>query len=249
MALRRRLRPNLAGVLATLFFAPLLFSLGLWQYQRGEEKAALFAQYDQLESAPEATFSELGVDIAEAGNRFRPVRIDRLTWVPGVPDIVLSNRLFRGQTGVWLFRAAKLPNDDAWLLINLGWLPSDRGASTPNVPIPSSPEGPLLGRIAGWPEVGIRIGNIDDLKPRQGRVVTPYLDAELAERWLSHPVQAVTIQLTEQATPWVRSWRPDLLPPSRHYGYSVQWFALFITLLVIFVVMSWRRGRRMESAT
>ena len=34
---------------------------------------------------------------------------------------------------------------------------------------------------------------------------------------------------------------PNTLPPQRHLGYAVQWFALALAALAIFVVLHWRK--------
>jgi surfeit locus 1 family protein len=39
----------------------------------------------------------------------------------------------------------------------------------------------------------------------------------------------------------VRNWAPPGFPPMRHIGYAVQWFALALTLFVIYVVTNTRR--------
>ena len=42
---------------------------------------------------------------------------------------------------------------------------------------------------------------------------------------------------------YVRSWAPPGFPPMRHIGYAVQWFALALTLLAIYVVTNIGKGR------
>jgi cytochrome oxidase assembly protein ShyY1 len=41
---------------------------------------------------------------------------------------------------------------------------------------------------------------------------------------------------------FVRHWSAPGFPPMRHIAYAVQWFALALTLLVIYVVTNLRRG-------
>ena len=36
---------------------------------------------------------------------------------------------------------------------------------------------------------------------------------------------------------------PNTLPPQRHLGYAVQWFGLALTVLVVALVLEWRRRR------
>jgi surfeit locus 1 family protein len=41
---------------------------------------------------------------------------------------------------------------------------------------------------------------------------------------------------------YVRNWSAPGFPPMRHLGYAVQWFALALTLAVIYVVTNLRRA-------
>ena len=59
------------------------------------------------------------------------------------------------------------------------------------------------------------------------------------------PVES-RILLLDASSPdgYQRNWRPSVgFPPERHLGYAIQWFALAVTLIVIFVALS------LESAT
>jgi surfeit locus 1 family protein len=40
---------------------------------------------------------------------------------------------------------------------------------------------------------------------------------------------------------YVRNWTPPGFPPMRHIGYAVQWFALALTLAVIYIVTNTRK--------
>jgi surfeit locus 1 family protein len=40
---------------------------------------------------------------------------------------------------------------------------------------------------------------------------------------------------------YLRNWSPPGLPPLRHLGYAVQWFALAVALVVIYVVTNTRK--------
>ena len=37
---------------------------------------------------------------------------------------------------------------------------------------------------------------------------------------------------------------PNTLPPARHLGYAVQWFALALATLVVAGVLTWRRRKQ-----
>jgi surfeit locus 1 family protein len=56
-------------------------------------------------------------------------------------------------------------------------------------------------------------------------------------------VSAADLILLDAGEPdgYVRNWAPPGFPPMRHIGYAVQWFALALTLFVIYVVTNLRR--------
>ncbi|MEM8984954.1 MAG: SURF1 family cytochrome oxidase biogenesis protein, partial [Pseudomonadota bacterium] len=41
-----------------------------------------------------------------------------------------------------------------------------------------------------------------------------------------------------------RDWQPTGLPPERHLGYAVQWFALALTLVILWFVFSLKKHER-----
>jgi surfeit locus 1 family protein len=56
--------------------------------------------------------------------------------------------------------------------------------------------------------------------------------------------QAADLVLLDPGEPdgYVRNWSAPGFPPMRHLGYAVQWFALALTLAVIYVVTNLRRS-------
>nr|MDQ2972370.1 SURF1 family protein [Pseudomonadota bacterium] len=41
----------------------------------------------------------------------------------------------------------------------------------------------------------------------------------------------------DPATPYVRQWTPDTMPPARHRAYALQWFTFALVALVMFFVL------------
>ena len=93
------------------------------------------------------------------------------------------------------------------------------------------------------PETGIRLGPADtgEAWPR----VVQYVVPDRVSEQLGYPVLDRVIRLGPEAPGALpRDWGeqpPVPFGPQRHVGYAVQWFALAATLLVIFVVVNWRR--------
>ena len=67
-----------------------------------------------------------------------------------------------------------------------------------------------------------------------------YLPLKRKSSWTN----AADLVLLDPGEPdgYVRNWSAPGFPPMRHIGYAVQWFALALTLLVIYVVTNLRRN-------
>jgi len=79
--------------------------------------------------------------------------------------------------------------------------------------------------------------------------VIPYVDYQRLSAILGYPLQPVVILLVPEAPEgYWRDWRPQFggFGPERHRGYAVQWFALAVALIILYVFASARRLPRSE---
>ena len=61
---------------------------------------------------------------------------------------------------------------------------------------------------------------------------------------LGRPLESRILLLDAQAADgYLREWQPPGLPPSRHWGYAIQWWAFALATLVIWALMSFRKER------
>jgi surfeit locus 1 family protein len=108
----------------------------------------------------------------------------------------------------------------------------------------------VRGRADNLPSPGIQLGTKGKLAPPYPVVAAFPTHAELAQLLgESSWTKATDLVLLDPAEPdgYVRSWAPPGFPPMRHIGYAVQWFALALTLLVIYVVTNLRRDARVST--
>lgn len=228
--------------LLALAVAACFVRLGAWQLQRMHEKQALLAQ---LPPGPQAavTLQQALADPAALHWVRQPMR-----FLPGT--IVLDNQLREGRAGVKLYQAARAVHGPATaVLVDLGWLPLPGNRQLPPIR-PLQGELDVQGLWAPPPSAGIALG--------PALVATPQPQAWLATR-LEMPAIAARLGLAgdglasqvlrlDPALPFghVRDLEllPNTLPPSRHLGYAVQWFALALAVLVIAATLQWRAWRR-----
>jgi surfeit locus 1 family protein len=234
-----RFRPSLPLTLTLAALAVVFLRLGLWQLERKAEKDELFAAFA---AAPElrieeAVARELEFARVEAQGRYDPVR-----------HLLLDNRIWNGRAGVHVLTPFRL-DDRRTVLVNRGWLPlpADR-RSLPEVPTDAAGR-PLRGRLVRPPSGGPRLGEADVLAADRWPQLVTYFDLDAAAAAVGEPLLPWVVQLDAAEADGFddRQWRPAVMEPEFHGGYAVQWLALLVTTLVIWIVLGLRRGRHSGS--
>lgn len=214
-------------------------SAGVWQWQRARYKEQLFDAYARAARAAP-------VSLDQALTRIEHSRFERVV-VEGhyrTPQLLLDHQILDRQRGVQVVTPFVLADRDAEVLVLRGFLPWTDRRQSPDVAVDSSPR-----RVEGWlappPRAGLRLGGATvERLPDGTLLLTAVVPAEL-EQVLAAPLLPYVL-LLDPASPdgYQRQWRPQTLPPERHRGYAVQWFALALAVLVVFVVVNWPRPAR-----
>jgi len=225
----------LAAVLVIIGFC----QLGRWQLHRMQEKQAL------LDQQPPARAQSMPLADAQAAPpRLRWVD-DQGRFLPGT--VLLDNQTRDGRAGIKVYQPFA-SDSGARVLVDLGWLPMPADRTVPTI-IPREGAAHVAGLLAPPPATGIALG------PALTRTAQPGV-------WLANrmPPAEVAVALglpsTGLGSPVLRldpalpggyardlELLPNTLPPSRHLGYAVQWFGLALTVLIVALVLEWRRHR------
>ncbi len=220
-------------------------SLGVWQLGRAEIKREMLADAQRALAARIPQPAAVIVD---------PVRADAYDWVEvrgrfvDAPAVLLDNQQRDGRVGVRAYRAFET-EAGARLLVDLGWvaLPPDR--TLPQVPRDPARDA-LRGLLLPPPGSGLRLG---EPQPQgDGTLLAMQVEPETIARALRLPGLAPRVLRPEAEAGF--GYRrdfdilPNTLPPEKHLGYAVQWFALALAVLVTAVLLSVRRARRLRSS-
>ena len=243
----RHFRPTLWPSLFTLAALAVLIALGVWQLERLEWKTALI---EERQSRSQAPAIELPENLAEPANlAFRAVRLSGRFLHDH--EFYLAARTRNGQVGLHVVTPFAL-DDGRVVLVDRGWI-SDRRrdpATRPEGQLPGELELTGLVRLPGWTGYGwLRPDNQPDenlwfwvdpaamaaaagLDPAVVPLVTEvYLDAGPADNPGGFPVGGQT----------------RLEMPNDHLQYALTWFALALSLAVIYVLYHLRRDRDEEN--
>jgi surfeit locus 1 family protein len=236
--------PRLFTTLLTIVLIALLISLGRWQLRRADEKRALFdsfaagtdaTQTIELRTPPVRRYQHVG-----ASGHYDPSR-----------QILIDNMVNAERAGYFVITPFALAGG-GWVLVNRGWVPLGASrAERPAIPV-SSDVRQVRGRADNMPSPGIQMGTKAVLAPPYP-VVAAFPSRNEIARLLgdSSWTSATDLVLLDPGEPdgYVRDWSPPGFPPMRHIGYAVQWFALALTLFILWVVTNLRRpGDRTRAA-
>ena len=207
--------------------------LGFWQYGRMHEKQALLADVERALHAP-------------------PVAIDAagdapLAWVEGdatldARTLLLDNQMREGQPGVHVYCIARAGVADR--LVDLGWVAVKPDRTMPAAACPAGPMH-VRGLMTALPSSGVRMGapiqQLDGLRWLMARA-----DVDAIRKQLNIALPARVIRLDPRLpVGYARDLDvlPNTLPPERHLGYAVQWWALALAVFVTALVLSLRKKK------
>ncbi len=248
--MRRMRRARRVGWIAAVLVIAAFCALGRWQLTRMHEKRAM------LDAAQRVLSERRAQPLSSAGDAARTRGYD---WAAGAgrfaeaPAVLLDNQSREGRPGVRAYRlflpdaAADAPPSarTAPLLVELGWLPLAGDRRLPHIPTPTGTR-----RIAGLllPPPSPGLARPVAVAQANGTILATALDApDLPRRLGLSRLPPRVLRLDPTLPPrYARDLDilPNTLPPERHLGYAVQWFALAAAVLATALLLTFRRRRR-----
>jgi len=135
-----------------------------------------------------------------------------------------------------------IPNSGAKaILVNRGWIPRELNRDQlPNIENVMETQ-TLKGVIAIPSAKPFALGKLQD-NPGNWPLIIEYIDVANLSKLIHHELFPFVIHLNaDQPHGFIREWQPVYLTPERHEGYAFQWFALAVTLLIAYLIVSFRR--------
>ncbi|MES2489230.1 MAG: SURF1 family protein [Pseudomonadota bacterium] len=234
---RWQFRPPLWAVLGMVPALALLVSLGTWQLHRGQDRAAMLAQYASAGEQAAVAF-----DPHQPATK-QPVHVQLRGHFEDQRQLLLDNQSNQKRPGYEVLTPLRLA-DGTLLLVNRGWIPQSGTRDQP--PSPTAPQGEQL--ITGYwhalPEPGMRLGQPACEKATRFPQIVNYPNVAELRCTLGEQVLNGDVLLDANVEGgFVREWNFDNgFPPSRHYGYAAQWYALALTLIAFFIKLNLKRS-------
>ena len=217
------------GILALLFC--LFFSrLGFWQLARADEKEQLLVtQHQQTTQAPINWQSGNALPV-----QYQPIHV-RGYFMP--VTLLLDNQHYQHQFGYDVLSPLVVEKGKV-ILIDRGFVPANSNREI--VPAITMPAGEIevVGSAYFPSDKNWALGNIFDRK-QVNLTVIELVDARIVGQFLHKSVYPFIIRLRpESAHGFIREWPVVAMSPSRHLGYAVQWFAMALVILMLYVILN-----------
>ena len=232
------MRVGLGKLVCLLLLLSVFLGLGFWQLERAREKTGIRDSFLSRAEQSVVTVGTEPLDVEAMAYR-RATAAGRF-----VPEfgILLDNKVYQGQAGFHVLTPLRPHDGTMLLLVNRGWMPW--GVDRQQIPEIDVPEGPVevSGRLARPARHAISFEA--DTGDAAYQPVWQNLDLARYSRMTGYPVHGLVLQAAPDGLVggMVRDW-PEYSDSwiQRHKGYAFQWFALAVTLLVIFIVVNIKR--------
>ena len=222
---KNKFKPGARITIFFVFFAILFFSLGVWQIERGQSKAGILNEFnDNLKKTPS------NLDISSK-------KWDRVfvkgTWVNS-KQILIDNIINRGIAGYKVITPLNIEGSDKTILVDRGWIKQNKYREVlPDISIEEKSE--TVSGILELPELGLVLSN--DLVTSEWPKISQSKNFEiLAEQFDMNlfPMILLADPINQKSLEYIKI-TPTNMTPTKHYGYSAQWFLMFLVLCVMYI--------------
>jgi cytochrome oxidase assembly protein ShyY1 len=196
--------------------------LGIWQWDRADDKRKLLARKD---AAP--------VLVHPRHTRIDGAKVTLEGHYLASHTLFLDNRTLNGRLGVAVLTPFKDIHGKLWL-IQRGFIETGVSRSQPNAETP----GALVSVEGEWQTAGYQ-GPIYGLNREGMRLQQLNTDAWIDT--LGELDHSGWLHAEQGAGVFARWWKPSSIPPTRHIGYAFQWWGLSLAACVVM----WIGGRQL----
>ncbi len=221
-----------SGLLLYLILLVILCALGFWQIQRAEEKRQFLHQQKVAGRAERIDLNRLdrpGLKALE----YKKVKVTG--HYDSQHQFLIDIQIKNGQVGYFVMTPFLIAGHKQAVLVNRGWVQMNKDRTVkPEIALDQT-ETEIMGRVNHFPVVGFKLTGAD--VPTEGwPAVVQLVNTDILTTRLGYPLLDFQIELdAEMAQGYGRDWKEQvIMPAEKHIAYAVQWFALAITLTILF---------------
>ena len=231
---KNKFNPGIRITIFFVFFAILFFSLGFWQIERGQAKTTILAEFeDNLSKTPTYLNQE-------------SKRWDRV-YVKGKWDsskqILVDNVINRGVVGYKVLTPLRIIETNQLILVDRGWIKQNKFRDIlPNIELVEGDE--VISGILEYPELGLVLS--EDLISKEWPKVSQTKSLEVISKEYDefiYPMILLADPILKNSLEYIKI-TPTNMTPTKHYGYSAQWFLMFLVLCLMYLWYGFKKNEK-----
>ena len=231
---KNKFNPGIKITIFFVFFAILFFSLGLWQIERGQAKTTILAEFeDNLSKTP--------VYLNQGSKKW-----DRV-YVKGKWDnsrqILVDNVINRGIVGYKVLTPLRIVETNQLILVDRGWIKQNKYREIPpNIQLIEVDE--VVSGILEYPELGLVLS--ENLVSKEWPKISQTKNLEVISKEYDefiYPMILLADPILKNSLEYIKI-TPTNMTPTKHYGYSAQWFLMFLVLCLMYLWYGFKKNEK-----
>ena len=232
--IKNKFNPGIRITIFFVFFAILFFSLGLWQIERGQAKTTILAEFeDNLSKTPAYLNQE-------------SKKWDRV-YVKGKWDnsrqILVDNVINRGIFGYKVLTPLRIVETNQLILVDRGWIKQNKYREIPpNIQLIEVDE--VVSGILEYPELGLVLS--ENLVSKEWPKISQTKNLEVISKEYDefiYPMILLADPILKNSLEYIKI-TPTNMTPTKHYGYSAQWFLMFLVLCLMYLWYGFKKNEK-----
>ena len=217
---KNKFNPGKRITIFFVFFAFLFFSLGLWQIERGQAKTNLLDDFEKK-------ILEKPSYINQKSQKWDRVYVEG-KW-DSSKQILIDNVIRRGIAGYKVLTPLRMKETDQLILVDRGWIKQNTFRDQlPDIKLIQIDE--VVSGILEIPELGLVLS--DDLVSKEWPKISQTKNLGVIKNEYDEnifPMILLADPTLKNSLEYIKI-TPTNMTPIKHYGYSAQWFLMFLVL-------------------
>ena len=231
---KNKFNPGKRITIFFVFFAFLFFSLGLWQIERGQAKTNLLDDFEK-KILEEPSY------INQKSQKWDRVYVEG-KW-DSSKQILIDNVIRRGIAGYKVLTPLRMKETDQLILVDRGWIKQNTFRDQlPDIKLIQIDE--VVSGILEIPELGLVLS--DDLVSKEWPKISQTKNLGVIKNEYDEnifPMILLADPTLKNSLEYIKI-TPTNMTPIKHYGYSAQWFLMFIVLCLMYVWYGYKRNAK-----
>lgn len=230
--LKFRIR-NWKLALLALFLFCVFIGLGMWQLTRANLKQQLLNTF--TERTLHSPFSARDLSTIKD---WRFYRVQLTGTFDNKHTFLLDNKIHLRQVGYEVYTPFNAEGMSIPILVDRGFMPlTGNRATLPAIP-PIDGTITFIG-ILNLPPLYVTLGKMSDTAQAHWPLRVEYIQLASISKILNVRLFPYVVAMdAKNPRAYAAEWLTPTMSPERHRGYAVQWFALALTLLILFVALN-----------